>query len=300
MQQKTTRALRYNGRQSQRAVTEWCVHICTPATDLADIARRKSVGRAKSSLRHSATSKWRVIFTTFAVTFDTNIMWLCPKLLCPGLTDSLIYIFMPASVDASKVWWEQVIKALFFAKLIVVIKDCGDRGRRRSAPSMHHFFAACSSLSRDARISSRHLLHQSHLHALQRKLLSCTLNWDYTLLAATHSWWSCELSSVLSLPQIYWLRTLDGTSVLHLPSHHSLTRTQDTSAPCLGQQLLNQEGAISLVPASDLEVWLWCPSCNNRHQNYPARKPETRLCVQLWAVQSGNKYCPELCKNIFE
>lgn len=151
---------------------------------------RKSVGRAKSSLRHSATSKWRVIFTTFAVTFDTNIMWLCPKLLCPGLTDSLIYIFMPASVDASKVWWEQVIKALFFAKLIVVIKDCGDRGRRRSAPSMHHFFAACSSLSRDARISSRHLLHQSHLHALQRKLLSCTLNWDYTLLAATHSWWS--------------------------------------------------------------------------------------------------------------
>lgn len=69
-------------------------------------------------------------------------------------------------------------------------------------------------------------------------------------------------------------------SVLHLPSHHSLTRTQDTSAPCLGQQLLNQEGAISLVPASDLEVWLWCPSCNNRHQNYPARKPETRLCVR--------------------
>lgn len=104
-------------------------------------------------------------------------------------------------------------KSPFFAKLIVVIKDCGDRGRRRSAPSMHHFFAACSSLSRDARISSRHLLHQSHLHALQRKLLSCTLSWDYTLLAATHSWWSCELSSVLSLPQIYWLRTLDGTSV---------------------------------------------------------------------------------------
>lgn len=293
-----------DGNHREQLLSDVCTSAHLRQTSLTLLGgntnERKSVGRAKSSLRHSATSKWRVIFTTFAVTFDTNIMWLCPKLLCPGLTDSLIYIFMPASVDASKVWWEQVIKALFFAKLIVVIKDCGDRGRRRSAPSMHHFFAACSSLSRDARISSRHLLHQSHLHALQRKLLSCTLNWDYTLLAATHSWWSCELSSVLSLPQIYWLRTLDGTSVLHLPSHHSLTRTQDTSAPCLGQQLLNQEGAISLVPASDLEVWLWCPSSNNRHQNYPARKPETRLCVQLWAVQSGNKYCPELCKNIFE
>lgn len=206
-----------DGNHREQLLSDVCTSAHLRQTSLTLLGgntnERKSVGRAKSSLRHSATSKWRVIFTTFAVTFDTNIMWLCPKLLCPGLTDSLIYIFMPASVDASKVWWEQVIKALFFAKLIVVIKDCGDRGRRRSAPSMHHFFAACSSLSRDARISSRHLLHQSHLHALQRKLLSCTLNWDYTLLAATHSWWLCELSSVLSLPQIYWLRTLDGTSV---------------------------------------------------------------------------------------
>lgn len=77
-------------------------------------------------------------------------------------------------------------------------------------------------------------------------------------------------------------RRVARQSVGLAPSHHSLTRTQDTSAPCLGQQLLNQEGAISLVPASDLEVWLWCPSCNNRHQNYPARKLDTRLCVQLW------------------
>lgn len=75
------------------------------------------------------------------------------------------------------------------------------------------------------------------------------------------------------------------------PSHHSLTRAQDTSTPCFGQQLLNREGAINLVSASDLEVWLWCPSCNNRHQNYPARKLDTRLCVQLWgwAVQLGNE-----------
>lgn len=128
-----------DGNHREQLLSDVCTSAHLRQTSLTLLGgntnERKSVGRAKSSLRHSATSKWRVIFTTFAVTFDTNIMWLCPKLLCPGLTDSLIYIFMPASVDASKVWWEQVIKALFFAKLIVVIKDCGDRGRRRSAPS---------------------------------------------------------------------------------------------------------------------------------------------------------------------